>query len=385
MSEWDEERLARAALTYVVMPGDGRLQKLVASEGAADILKGLARQGNESFWGRRAQAIDPEKIACDSEKLGIRFVIPGDSEWPEQLSDLDQCEDVVGMSGSPFGLWLKGKGNLARLAASSIAVVGSRAASRYGVNVAAEMSARLARNEYRSYAVVSGGAYGIDAAAHRGALSTGRTIAVCARGLDDFYPRSNRPVFEEIMRDGVICAEPPVGVEPKRQGFLARNRIIAALTKATVVVEAAARSGALNTATWANTLNRPIMAVPGSVNSTMSVGSNRLIRDGKASLVTGANDVLALVNELGNSPELAETGMDRSLDRLPNKLMNVREQLSSRKWKSTQELSIEVGFPVPQLMASLAELQLRGHAETDSAGRWRLAPAGSGGQSPLVF
>lgn len=373
MSEWNDERLARAALSYIVMPGDGRLQGLVAQEGAAEVLSGLVRQGDESAWGRRAKRVEPQVMADEAERYGLRFVIPGDAEWPKQLADLDECVNVYGMSGSPFGLWLKGSGNLAELARRAVALVGARAASRYGTNTCAEMAERLARNNYCNYTIISGGAYGIDTAAHRGALASGRTIAVCARGLDDFYPRSNYALYEQILEQGVLCAEPPVGAEPNRQGFLARNRIIAALSRAVVVVEAAARSGALNTASWGDALGRPVLAVPGAVTSTMSVGSNRLIRDGKASLVTSAADVLAIVNDLGNAPELPETGEPRALDELPAKLMNVREQLSVRKWKAVGDIALGCGFDIPNTMASLAELELRGHAQKDPGGSWRLA------------
>jgi DNA processing protein len=175
----------------------------------------------------------------------------------------------------------------------SVAMVGARAATNYGTTVAYEIAADLAAE---GVVVVSGGAFGIDAAAHRGALAAqGVTIAVLANGIDQVYPVGNTSLLHAVMATGVVMTELPPGMHPTRQGFLARNRLIAALGGATLVVEAAARSGSASTVTRALELGRDVMAVPGPVTSMMSVGTHELIRDG-ATLVTSADDVRELLN-----------------------------------------------------------------------------------------
>ena len=186
---------------------------------------------------------------------------------------------------------------LAPLVERSVAVVGSRASTPYGDSVGAELAADLGEADYT---VVSGGAFGIDAAAHRGSLaSRSPTLAILAGGLDQPYPAGHGSLFERIAERGVLVSELPPGQHPTRTRFLSRNRLIAALTPGTVMVEAAARSGARNTVTWASALHRVVMAVPGPVTSANSVTPHRLIRESEAVLVTRAAEVLELLSPLG--------------------------------------------------------------------------------------
>ena len=172
-------------------------------------------------------------------------MIPGDEEWPTQVDQLMTTETLDERGGPPLGLWVRGPMRLDELDAS-VAVVGSRSATTYGTAVAGEIGARVAR---AGYTVVSGAAFGIDQAAHRGALAAGgRTVAVLACGVDRAYPAAHRALLDHLATTAAVVSELAPGRSPTRIRFLSRNRIIAALTRGTVVVEAAVRSGALNTA-----------------------------------------------------------------------------------------------------------------------------------------
>ena len=215
---------------------------------------------------------------------GVRFVIPGDQEWPSGLDDLRHAAPIQRRSGEPFGLWLRGPGHLAQWMERSVAIVGSRAATAYGTGVATDLAADLVD---RKVTVVSGGAFGIDTAAHRGALASGGpTVCVVANGVDVAYPPANAALFDALARDQLLVSELPPGAHPTRVRFLARNRLIAAMSQGTIVVEAALRSGARNTASWATECGRPLMAVPGSVYSRASTAPHLMIRNAQAVLVT---------------------------------------------------------------------------------------------------
>lgn len=302
----EEEARARAGLTAVARPGDLWLAGLLAEHGAARVWSALVRgepppSGNGgspprwATWARGAARVDVDGLFADSAQVGVRFVAPGDPEWPGRLDTLPGGRDC-------YGLWVRGHGDLRHLCLRSVAIVGARAASPYGEHVASELAYGLAE---RSFSVVSGGAYGIDGAAHRSALLTGRTVAVLAGGLDVDYPRGHAGLFADVARNGALVSERPVGRPPRAPDFLIRNRLIAALTPGTVVVEAGRRSGALNTATHANELHRILMAVPGPVTSATSVGCHRLLREGRACCVTGVDDVVEQVVPLGESTENA--------------------------------------------------------------------------------
>lgn len=369
---WTPERRARAALSHIVMPGDERLNSMVDEEGAPEVLAALKRLDDDSAWGMRAAAVDVEKMIEVAENLKMRLVIPGDEEWPLQLNDLDECQPVGQMCGRPFGVWVIGPARLDEITQNSVAIVGSRAATRYGARIATEIAAELASNDYNCLTIVSGGAYGIDAAAHRGGLATGSTIGVYAGGLDECYPKSNLPIFNKMASRFAVCSEVPPLLRQNRRGFLARNRLIAALSNAVLVIEAASRSGALNTANWADSLGRLVMAMPGSVDSSMSVGCHRLIRDSRATLVTCADEVLALMNHLGAIPDLPEDGPQRAFDLLPEDLKLVREALPAHGRVTPEQISIACGMPMSMTFSRLAELSMRGQVDHDDAGRWGL-------------
>lgn len=247
------------------------------------LLRRVAIEGVEAV----ASTVDGGEQILASLPPDARFVIPGDLEWPQQLNDL---------TAPPLGLYVRGEADLRILALCSVAIVGSRAASAYGVRVAAELAADLSE---RGWSVISGAAFGIDGAAHRGALAVGGvTAAVLANGVDEAYPRAHTDLIRRISESGVLVSEVPPGSHPTRARFLTRNRVIAALTRGTVVVEAAERSGSLRTAAQAEELIRVVMAVPGPVDSPSSAGAHRWIADRRAELVTSASDVIELVGSL---------------------------------------------------------------------------------------
>jgi len=252
--------------------------------------------------------------------------------------------------------------------------VGSRAATSYGAGVAADLGADLAE---RGVSVVSGGAFGIDAAAHRGALAVhGPTICVLANGVDVAYPAGNSALLEWIAQEHLLVSELPPGATPTKVRFLARNRVIAALSQGTVVVEAAVRSGARNTATWALECNRVLMAVPGPVHSTMSAAPHSMIRDGQATLVTSAADVLEMVSPVGDHLRPAASGPVRQTDGLDPGRLAVLEAVPARRRSPAGDIALVAGVSLPSCLADLAALELAGLVEADVTG-WRLARAGA--------
>lgn len=373
MTTWDAERLARAVLSQVCEPGAGRLGRLIDEQGAAAAVAALRDSTADSSWVRRAKMIDEATVVRQAATHRLRYVIPGDDEWPAGLDDLAHCEPVAGLSGAPLGLWVLGSQPLATWLGGAVGIVGARAATRYGEAVAVDLAAGLADPDDKNLTVVSGGAYGIDAAAHRGAIAAqGRTIGVYAGGLDQPYPRGNARLFEQLAADHLVISEVGPGIGPTRAGFLARNRLIAALGAGTVVVEAAQRSGARNTATWAAELGRVVMAVPGPVHSAMSSGCHRMIRDGQANLVTDRDDVAALLAPVGRGPDLPTGGAQRPLDGLDAGLLQVREAMPGGQSIAAAELAVRCGQPVPRVVGALVELETLGLVGHDPEGRWRL-------------
>lgn len=292
----DEERVARAVLTYITQPGDLLAGAMARALGAVRALEAV-RSASLAGFGDLPGFPDPARaLARLRERLGavpprkeirrqlggrFRLVCPGDPEWPGGL-------DALG-DAAPAALWVTGAADLGSACRRSVTVTGARAATAYGAYLAAEFSASLAG---RGVTVIAGGSFGIDAAAHRGALSAGgTTIAVAAGGPDIPYPAAHEGLFGEIAGHGVIVSEAPPGTHVNRLRFLVRNRVMAALAAATLIVEAGTRSGALTAARHARDLGRPVAAVPGPVTSELSAGCNGLIRAGHAVLVTSASDV----------------------------------------------------------------------------------------------
>ena len=252
-----------------------------------------------------------------------------------------------------------------------MAIVGARAATTYGCDVAAAIAYELAE---RGVVVVSGAAYGIDGAAHRAALAAGgTTVAVLASGVDRAYPVGHEALIERIAVHGAVVSEAPPGQHPSRSRFLTRNRIIAAMSEGVVVVEAALRSGALNTANWAAQLSRHVMAVPGPVTSTMSAGPHRAVIDRGASLVTDAADVLELVSPLGRGTQAMRRGDERDRDHLPADALAVLEALPARAARDAGQLAVAAGVPLDAAIGALGLLGADGWVERTAAG-WRRLP-----------
>jgi len=292
--------------------------------------------------------------------MGIDLVIPGDPHWPAGLDDLG--------AASPHALWLRGSLDAAQ--PRSVALVGARACTPYGQRVACELADGLAA---RGAVVVSGGAYGIDAAAHRGALATGVTWAVLAGGLDRDYPVAHRALFAQIVADGgALLGEAPPGAVPARHRFLQRNRLIAAVTCGTVVVEAAWRSGALSTANHAAALLRPVGAVPGPVTSAASAGCHRLLREGTAVCVADVAEVLELVGPLAARPA-AEPVVTTVLDGLGGQARTVHDALSVRTTSTTAELVARTGLATGAVRAALGRLDVAALVVREGEG-WRAVP-----------
>lgn len=370
LTAMDEQRLARARLSVITSPGDTKMAEYVASYGAVETVDRLGGVWAETPYGRRLRTSQLAALLDYSSSIGVRFIIPGDEEWPEGLNELFSYRQVAGLGGVPLGLWVKGPGQLAKLVQRSIAMVGSRAATNYGENAAREMACELAE---AGWTIISGGAYGIDAASHIGALAVhGESVGIYAGGLDEPYPRGNTALFEKLAAEHLVVSEVACGIRPTRHGFLARNRLIAAMSRGTVVVECAARSGARNTANWAGELGRVVMAVPGSINSMMSVGCHWLIRDGWASLVSCAADIRALLEPLVDAPMLLDRGAQRALDGLDTNLLAVREAMPAGRGITVDELSLITGETVGLVAAAMAELEFLGFVRQGDDG-WRLA------------
>jgi DNA processing protein len=304
---------------------------------------------------------------------GLRFVIPEDDEWPARLGDLDRIvprhptEDDRRNGrhlGTPFGLWARGR---ALAVERSVALVGARAASGYGLAVAAELGTGLAE---RSVSVVSGAAFGIDAAAHRGALAVdGHTVAVLACGVDVPYPADHALLLEHVSEQGTLISEVPPGARPRREGFLHRNRIIAALTAGTVLVEAHHRSGARNTLAHARRLGRARMIVPGPVTSALSVGCHAELRaDPEARLVTDAAEVTEEVGGLGVDLAPVPTGPSDHRDALGAAARALLEALPSRGAWPIERIALHLGISVADALAVTTALATHDLLQQDADG-----------------
>lgn len=374
------ERLARAALSRLAEPNDPVLAALVEEQGAEQVLAAV-RGGDATLPGlahyrARLAGLDPAADLERAAAVGARLVCPGDGEWPTQLDDLSRLHDGQGPSAAPLALWVRGPEDLRLAALRSVAVVGARAATGYGGYVAAELGSGLAD---RGWTVVSGGAHGIDAASHRGALAAGGlTVAVLACGVDVAYPRGHDALLARIAADGLVVSELPPGCHPTRARFLDRNRLIAALSRGTVVVEAALRSGALSTATWARRLDRVRMGVPGPVTSDVSAGVHREVRERGAALVTGAADVVALVGTLSDVLAEAppESAADRPEDALDAVSLRVLDALPVRRGSPEQRIAETCGLSLDLVRQRLGQLTALGVAERHGPG-WRLAGRGA--------
>jgi DNA processing protein len=369
----DTDRAARVALTWLVEPGHRTVWSLVQSYGAPATLERLLRGDCPDATLRTAvlakrDAIDPRRFAETTmrraERLGARIVVPSDEEWPARVESLAILE--LGVPGRinrdvrpPLCIWTRGGLPLGQTLDRSVAVVGARAATGYGLQVTYDLAQGLAEN---GWTVVSGGALGIDAAAHRATLAVGgRTIAVLACGVDRPYPAANTAMFEEIAEAGLLISEWPPGSEPLRHRFLVRNRVIAAATAGTVVVEAAARSGAAQTMNRVLALGRAAMVVPGPVTSAMSVGCHELLREHPdATLVTSVPHVLEAVGRIGEYLNPPARGPEHRRDSLDEESVLVLEAVPARGRITTEELASRAGLSVRTVLRRLSLLELAG-------------------------
>ena len=368
------DRVARAALCRLGEPGDPRLTGLVADVGAPLVYDRLLGETDErglaSDVAQRLSALDPVADLRRAAERGIRFVVPGDDEWPARLGDLDRAEPLAGRGGAPLGLWVRGPLHLAETVERAVAVVGSRSATSYGGGVAGEIGATLAK---QGHTVVSGAAFGIDQSAHRGALAMrGPTIAVLACGVDRAYPSAHRQLLDYIADTGLVVSELAPGCAPTKLRFLSRNRIIAALCGGTVVVEAAIRSGALNTASWALRLNRTLMGVPGPVTSAPSAGVHQLIRARDALLVTSGEEVLELVAPAGEHMLAEPRAPERPHDRLSLLDQQVLDAVPVEQAAAPVSIARTAGLALPRVRDALARLVAAGLVESGADGRHRL-------------
>ncbi|MGY4710024.1 DNA-processing protein DprA [Mycolicibacterium sp. CBM1] len=368
---------AWAYLSRVAEPPCAELAALVGSVGPVEAAQRIRRAEVSATLAERTAARREIDSAADDlamlQRRGGRLITPDDDEWPTLA--------LVAFGGSalrdkpqghpPLVLWAIGPARLDEIAHRAAAVVGTRAATGYGQHVAADLAAGLAEDDV---AVVSGGAYGIDGVAHRAALSAdGTTVAVLAGGIDILYPAGHSALLHRVGATGLLLTEYPPAVRPARHRFLTRNRLVAALASATVVVEAGVRSGAANTAAWARALGRVVGAVPGPVTSTASAGCHTLLRSG-AELVARAEDVVELVGRPG---ELAveEEHPVSLLDRLSEAERQVYEALPGRGVRSADEIAVASGLPPTAVLGPLAMLEMAGLVRRED-GCWRLCRAG---------
>ncbi|TCR18851.1 DNA processing protein [Streptomyces sp. BK205] len=378
----EAELIDRVFLARVMEPGDEAGGRWIREWGTAAVASRLRGGGealpgvSEKRWAgllARAAVADAERDLGQAYEAGARFVVPGDAEWPGQLDDLGDAR--------PIGLWVRGRAGLRMWALRSVAVVGARACTEYGAHMAATLGTGLAE---RGWVVVSGGAYGVDGAAHRGALGAGgATVAVLACGVDRPYPRGHTQLITRIAEQGLVIGELPPGEHPTPSRFVLRNRVIAALTRGTVVVEAAHRSGSLVTARAARRLGRHTMGVPGPATSSLSAGVHELLRE-DAMLVTDAAEVVELVSDMG------ELAPDRRGPVLPRDLLapaarRVLSALPGHREAGVDEIARGAQTTGDDAIARLYELRALGYVERHGDG-WKLTRQAvisvRGGRSP---
>jgi DNA processing protein len=370
------ERLARAALSHLVGYGNAKLSAVIRAHGPVEA------------WARvrpEHPDIEPRRDLDRLREFGGRLLCPGDPGWPVGLAGLDRAADRAEPEyGTPLALWCRGGVDLpgADLAACDrhgVAVVGTRAATNYGQHVASELGCSLAE---RGWTVVSGAAFGIDAAAHRGALAgEGVTVAVLACGVDLAYPAAHVRLLDEIRERGLLVSEVPPGSPPLRQRFLIRNRLIAALTRGTVLVEAGQRSGALSTARHARRLGRGLMVVPGPVTSAMSAGCHRLLREHRedCALVADARDVEEEIGPVGLPADVDLRadggGRPNARDGLPAVVRALLEAMPARGCVQAAVLAARIGQRPRDVLAMLGPLAVEGLVEATPDG-YRLTALG---------
>lgn len=367
----EQDRLARVVLSRVMEPGDPRVNGLVSELGATRTLEALLAQDQDDVVREAARTLascDPARELERAAALGIRFVTPADDEWPRSLDDLRRTRVMHGRGGVPVGLWVNGPLRLDRLG-QRVAVVGCRSSTTYGDRLAWEIAADCAR---AGVCVVSGAAFGIDQAAHRGALAAGGpTVAVLACGADRVYPAAHAELLRHLASTSAVVSEAAPGLAPLRIRFLSRNRLIAGLSGGTVVVEASTRSGARNTASWATELHRPVMGVPGPVTSAASSGVHEMLRDGTAVPVTNGGQVLELVGESGQHLLAEPRAPERPRDRLDARHRQALEAVPAVRTAGSDSIAAAAGLGVLATRTCLQRLAQLGLVVEEEHG-WRL-------------
>ena len=398
------DAFARAVLGLVAEPGDGVLGRAIVAVGAPAVAEHLLarapadalvdavveaggdldeREANSARdrWLPRLDHRGFVTSLAQAARVGARLLVPGDPCWPTGVDELG--------AHAPLALWVRGRVEALGGGQPTIALVGARAATGYGEHVTMEASAGLVD---RGFAIVSGGAYGIDGMAHRSALaSDGTTVAFLAGGVDRYYPLGHESLLARIAETGAVVAELPCGAAPTKWRFLQRNRLIAAASEATVVLEAGIRSGSLNTAGHAAALGRPIGAVPGPVTSPASAGCHRLLREFDAVCVVDADQMAELVSgggrrlwrgpagaivvdgAAGGEGEGAESSSPD--ERADPRLVRVLDALSTRTPRPLDDVARRAGLTVTEVMSVLGGLEAEGIAMRDARG-WRRRRAG---------
>lgn len=401
-----EERRARAIWTAIAQPGEPVVGQVIGHFGVMEALERVkflaaklpeiddmiirtvfqparlpASVAQVEGWAMRLRELNLEMEYQLLSRDGGTLVVPGDAAWPMMADDLGMV--------APLALWVRGNPRALQALApeGAVALVGARCATHYGTDIAQEIAYELGE---RGIWVISGGAYGIDAAAHQGALaSRGKTISVQAGGLGELYPAMNARLFSQIQQTGAIVSEAPPSQRPAKHLFLTRNRIISALSQVVVVVEAGERSGAMSTANHGAEQGRQVAAVPGPVTSAASIGCHRLIREG-AALVTNAEEILELMfplnavkqNVHGGGAAAAEPPRN-SAGQIPAPSLfaglssdgvKVIDSLSKTAWKSLEQVARGAGLGTRTVQSELGLMELDGKVETRN-GRYRLGAA----------
>jgi len=382
MTTRDDVRLARAYLLRVAEPPAVALGAFVGAHGPLDAAA-MVRAGDVPGDVRkettaRYQADHAAEDCAAAARVGARLVIPEDDDWPGwPLLPLDNAVTRgLRWAGGPLGLWVRGEGHLGDSLRRTVAIIGARASTSYGEHVAAEFGHELAST---GVTVVSGAAYGIDGAAHRGALAAGGpTVAVLGCGVDVDYPAGHAGLLTRIAERGFVLSEYPPGTPPARHRFLVRNRLIASVAEGTIVVEAGMRSGARNTAATAAALGRVVMAVPGPVTSAMSLGCHELLRGGLATVVGSIGHVIEAVGPFGVDPDDSDVSSSESrrpTDGLDAESLRVHEALAT-VGRSATRIAVDAGVPIERVRAVLPALELAGLATRGESG-WQRAKAGT--------
>lgn len=371
-AERDARSDAWVTLAHATEPGDGTVGALAVDLGPEAVLEAL-RSGTsglrqEEGMRARLEGVSAADARARAAAVGARILTPEHDEWPRVLEALG--------ARSPLALWVVGAADLRLLALRAVSVVGARSSSPYGEEVARSWAGSLAA---RGWTIVSGAAFGIDAAAHRGALRAGgMTVAVTAGGVDVPYPRAHAALLAAIADQGLVVSEVPLGQQVRRQRFLSRNRLIAALGRTTVVVEAAERSGTTATARSAAQMGRPVLAVPGPVTSPVSAGCHRMVQDGLAIVAADWTDVLAAadLDAWGRmQTDIARDGgsdvaEEDPRDRWAEREMRLLDALPARGWMDLSSVMRSSGLAARDVLAGTALLVSAGWMEQGASG-WR--------------